>query len=257
MHLPPAYVPPAAPVRRAAFGRIGGAMRLPAVVALWVAAITVALFELESADAMLPLTDPLAVPPAGVFHPADIDLDLIDDAALQTGLRRHSAVVSGRWAPEHPSVREKSPEPVEHVVIMEIEAPVVARRVLPPPASAAAVASGTMRKVPTAPSAATPSPRWVALKAQARSDIGAGRFGAAYAKLRPQVASARQDTEYLGLLALAALRLGHQQEAEVLYRHLATLEPGSGRWRTGLAAADPGSSPLTAPALAAAAPGFH
>ncbi len=260
MHVSQASLTAFANPRPGAFGRVGGAMRLPAVVALWVAAITVALFELESADAMLPLGDPLLAAPASVFHPANFDIDLIDQDALQNGLRRHSDVVSGRWHPEPAGLTE---EPTERLVrpavtepergvveISEVQLPVVVRRVLPAPVPA--VVSGTMRKVPVAPADAAPSGRWMAAKARARSELRAGRFGAAYALLRPQVGTARRDSEYLGLLALAALHLGHREEAAVLYRHLAALEPAVERWHTGLAAADPARRSAAGPALAVA-----
>jgi Flp pilus assembly protein TadD len=74
-------------------------------------------------------------------------------------------------------------------------------------------------------------------KSRARRALTEGLVHDAYAALRPLVAAGRNDAEFLGLLALAALRVGLDDEALVIYRRLSGLEPDSGRWRTGLALA--------------------
>lgn len=77
-------------------------------------------------------------------------------------------------------------------------------------------------------------------KLLAREDLKVGRFADAYHRLRPDVADARGDTEYLALLALAAMHLGRYGEAAVVYQRLAEVEPGSSRWRVGLGLAREG-----------------
>jgi tetratricopeptide (TPR) repeat protein len=77
-------------------------------------------------------------------------------------------------------------------------------------------------------------------KSLAREELQAGRFADAYHRLRPNVADARGDGEFLALLALAALRIGSYGEAMVIYEHLAQREPDGGRWHVGLALAREG-----------------
>jgi cytochrome c-type biogenesis protein CcmH/NrfG len=74
-------------------------------------------------------------------------------------------------------------------------------------------------------------------KALARQDLQGGRFADAYYRLRPSVADAHGDTEYLGLLALAAMRMGSYGEAMVIYQRLTRIEPGRRGWYLGLALA--------------------
>lgn len=104
---------------------------------------------------------------------------------------------------------------------------------VPAPAAAAVTeASPGAFKVPSQ------SPTHLARdKALARMDLATGRFGDAYYRLRPQVAGAGGDVEYLGLLALAALRSGHGGEALVIYQRLTELQPERGGWHIGLALA--------------------
>lgn len=75
------------------------------------------------------------------------------------------------------------------------------------------------------------------LKTLARQDLRAGRSADAYHRLRPELADARGDSEYLGLLAVAAMRLSSYGEAMVIYERLVQVEPGLARWRMGLALA--------------------
>jgi Flp pilus assembly protein TadD len=74
-------------------------------------------------------------------------------------------------------------------------------------------------------------------KALARQDLQGGRFADAYHRLRPSVADAHGDSEYLGLLALAAMRMGSYGEAMVIYQRLTGMEPGRRGWYVGLALA--------------------
>ena len=95
-----------------------------------------------------------------------------------------------------------------------------------------ATRSSSLRKLP-----AVSSPRLSRLRSLARVDLETGRWADAYHRLRPNVAEARGDTEYLALLALAAMRLGSYGEALVIYESLAREEPISVRWRVGMALA--------------------
>jgi len=79
--------------------------------------------------------------------------------------------------------------------------------------------------------------QFAATKSLARNALVAGEYQAAYLELRPLVSQARNDSEFLGLLALAALRVGNAREAVLLYERLIALEPDVGRWRAGLALA--------------------
>lgn len=74
-------------------------------------------------------------------------------------------------------------------------------------------------------------------KVEARRALESGRFAEAYARLRPSVGEARGDVEYLGLLALAAMRTGSPGEAVVIYQHLTAMEPDASRWWVGYALA--------------------
>lgn len=98
------------------------------------------------------------------------------------------------------------------------------------PRAAEPRAAGAFRK------AASPASSGVARrKTLARDDLEAGRAGDAYHRLRPGVAEADGDPEYLALLALAALHVHRSAEALVIYERLVRVQPEHPRWRIGLA----------------------
>ena len=241
--------------------RILHAIRFPALLLIWTAAVVVVTLQVDEAGG---LPEPSATAPA---QPARQTLgalpaapDLADPAAWSTAvaqLARHSEVLNGSWQP--PARTVPRIHPVATVVPARLpgaapttpaageladvrgadEAPAVvvapAVSVEPSQAIAPVAADARVVKTPVARFA-----RFGSDKSRARDALRDGRFSEAYALLRPRVSDARHDSEYLGLLALAAMRLGGHGEAMVLYQRLAALEPASSRWRMGLALAQEG-----------------
>jgi len=171
-------------------------------------------------------------------------------------LARRSEVMNGSWQPPDRSVPRI--HPVATVAPAEVAPDAAAasavagadeiaeRAVDVEPAAEVATAVSVEPSAAVAPpapaakvvkSAAARFIRFGADKSRARDALRGGRFAEAYALLRPRVGEARHDSEYLGLLALAAMRLGSHGEAMVLYQRLAVMEPASGRWRMGVALA--------------------
>ena len=62
-----------------------------------------------------------------------------------------------------------------------------------------------------------------------------GRADIAYATLIGGVVEGSGDSGYLGLLAVAALKIMRPGEAQVIYQKLVELEPEQGKWWAGLA----------------------
>ena len=75
------------------------------------------------------------------------------------------------------------------------------------------------------------------LKQDARRLIQNGQIPQAFQLLRASVARGRNDSEYLGLLAVSALRSGNAAEASVVYERLLEMQPESERWWAGFALA--------------------
>lgn len=236
--------------------RVLGTIRYPVFLALWTAgvvAVTAQLQALEAAPATHPgeafrgtdLSAPAELDPAPDLHDRDAWRAAIADVMHDT------KVVSGAWQP-----RRGQPAPaIEPAVAIVAAESVPTGAAGRQPALAVVDAGPASTDGTTAPSWRTPAdadpvegrtvPERSAFridglqreKAAARTALRAGRFAQAYALLRPAVAGAGRDAEYLGLLALAAVRIGSDGEALVLYRHLVGLEPERGRWRAGLALA--------------------
>ena len=74
-------------------------------------------------------------------------------------------------------------------------------------------------------------------KQNARRKILEGQILEAFQLLRDSVEQGRNDPEYLGLLAVSALRSGNPAEASVVYERLLEMQPESERWWAGLALA--------------------
>lgn len=213
--------------------RIPGAIRLPAFLMIWTAAVVVVTLQVHEAG-VRPAAP--AAAPAATASRMQVDLpappELADPAAWSTAmaqLARRSEVMNGSWQPPARSLPRI--HPVATVVPADAPGDTPAS-VMASAALAPAVADERVVKTPAARFA-----RFDADKSRARDALRGGRFAAAYALLRPRVGEARHDSEYLGLLALAAMRLGSHGEALVLYQRLAAIEPASGRWRMGLALA--------------------
>ena len=202
--------------------RILDAIRFPALLLAWTAGVVLATLQLEEADVLaapFAAGEPVPVAATVVDLPAPPSLADADAwSAAIAQLARQSEVMNGSW----------QPAPVRAVPRIH---PVA--RVAPPVEPSPAVAR-VVKQTPVE------IDRFSADKSRAREALRGGRFTEAYGLLRPRVGEARQDSEYLGLLALAAMRLGSHGEAMVLYQRLAALEPGSGRWRMGLALAQEG-----------------
>ena len=71
-------------------------------------------------------------------------------------------------------------------------------------------------------------------KSQARQFMELGQHALAYELLRTDLAVAREDKEYLGLTAVAAIRGGRMLDASILYERLTELQPEEARWWAGL-----------------------
>ncbi|MDZ7670261.1 MAG: tetratricopeptide repeat protein [Gammaproteobacteria bacterium] len=208
-----------------------GAVYFPAFLFAWTAGVVAVVLQMQPAGAMLLHDTGLvrqALESRQAAPLAQVNTDLLADAdawgdAMQH-LARHSRVVAGRWQPPDATPRAAVPVP-ELRVAVTVSAPAVKA-----PAEAAVAAAAEVRKTPSTGS------HYLAMeKSAARRALESGRFAEAYARLRPRVTEARHDVEYLGLLAIAAMRTGSHGEAMVLYQRLTALQPDSGRWRTGLA----------------------
>ena len=233
--------------------RVVGAIRYPVFLVVWTAGVVAATAQLQAIEAS-PATDVAgmtALPPATVeLAPVPV---LDDRAALRdavAGMIRDTRVASGAWQP-----RRGRPAPAirPDVALKPVEVPPAGTSGGTAEATATATVAVTRDqdpvrssapawKTPAAPVPASAAPREIAgtdglrrEKAAARAALRGGRFAEAYALLRPAVAEAGWDAEFLGLLALAAVRVGSDGEALVLYRHLADLQPDRSRWRMGLA----------------------
>lgn len=198
-----------------------GAVYFPAFLLAWTAGVVAVVLQVQPAGAMLqhdavPVRQALQTPAPLTQVNTRLLADVRAwDEAMQH-LASYSRVVGGRWQPPAEAPRKAVPVPELHVAVAVAADPVEA-------------APG-VRKTPSSGS------RHLALeKSAARRALESGRFAEAYAHLRPRVTEARRDVEYLGLLAVAAMRTGSHGEAMVLYQRLTALQPDSGRWRTGLA----------------------
>jgi hypothetical protein len=256
--------------------RVLGAIRYPVFLIVWTAGVAAVAAQLQGIEAS-PVPD-APVSPAGAerFPVAAVasapDLDDRDawrDAVAD--MIRDTAVASGAWQP-----RRGEPAPgIDPVLAVIPVAPL-------PTATAGGRSTNDLAHADPqpAPGAAPETPVWKTPAVAARRDgdalketgyvgedrlrgekaagrmaLRAGRYAEAYGRLRPVVAEAGRDAEFLGLLALAAVHVGSHGEALVLYRHLANLEPERGRWRAGLALAqqrlglepdEPGAAALAA-----------
>jgi len=199
-----------------------GAVYFPAFLLAWTAGVVAVVLQVQPAGAMAlhdagPGRQALQTPqaPAPLVQ---VNTRLLADAKAWDEAMQHlatySRVVGGRWQAPEEAPRKAVPVPERHVAVAA------------DPVEAAPV----VRKTPSSGS------RHLAVeKSAARRALESGRFAEAYAHLRPRVSEARRDVEYLGLLAVAAMRTGSHGEAMVLYQRLTALQPDSGRWRTGLA----------------------
>jgi len=207
--------------------RILRAVGFSAFLLVWTAGVAVVTLQVEQAGAPLAAAPALPAGQAPPELPAPPELaDAEAWSAAMAQLARRSEVMNGSWQPAARAVPQIRP-----VAIVE-PAPAAPPAVEPAAAVAPTIAEQRVVKAPVARLA-----RFWPEKARARDALRGGRFSEAYALLRPRVAEARHDSEYLGLLALAALRIGSPGEAMVLYQRLAAIEPDSGRWHMGLALA--------------------
>ncbi|MEQ8857033.1 MAG: BTAD domain-containing putative transcriptional regulator [Pseudomonadales bacterium] len=248
--------------------RILGAIAFPTFMLAWAAAAMLLLLQLQPAAALehrVPAWEPAA---AAWWREAGRELapvpSLDDPRALRSAvdeMARYSEVMNGSWQPR----REAPPAGDRTAIVVAVEtqtsapsseptvtvragatevvaaaAPVAAGM---PPASGDTEPAAAGRAGGAAPASVRkratvlPRPRLVVEKAEARLALQAGRYAEAYGRLRPSVADARGDSEYLGLLALAAMRTGNNAEALVVYQHLVGLEPETPRWHVGFALA--------------------
>lgn len=215
------------------FDRMGGAIRFPAFLLAWSTGIVLLLAQLEPADAMLVQPAPSAGIALSFQQAAPIEVDLLTDpddgVVMLRELKRFSGVLSGRWQPRAQS--SLAPVLIPAVAHRTLPAPRVEK---PRPVPVAGMLK-TVRERPVEAPVTRGNARLPSRKTLARQALGSGQAARAYELLRPGVAAARNDSEYLGLLALAALQVGSGEEAVVLYRRLLTLEPDNERWPAGLA----------------------
>ena len=237
--------------------RVVGAIRYPAFLAIWTAGVVAVTAQLQAIEASPAAAFGGAVTDADRFAAVVLDpAPRLDDRdawheAIAEAMKR-TEVTSGAWQPRR---GRPAPAIVPDVALGAVQSgtadskirqpadPVI---VAPDRAAAQDVAAAPDWKTPAVGAGAGLRPaserevdrdRLQRDKAAARTALRAGRFAEAYALLRPVVAEACRDAEFLGLLALAAVRIGSDGEALVLYRHLADLEPERRRWRLGLALA--------------------
>jgi hypothetical protein len=243
--------------------RILAAIRFPVFMLAWTAGVVLMTAHYLQPSDPMPLANAASSPlwerPPGRELPTVADPAAWSRAMAQ--LSRHSEVMNGSWQPparslprihpvatvapaDGPADAPAAPDVAEAADIersrdvdpaVSVEPAVAARASVDPPGVGPSAADDRVVKTPVARFAGFGSD-----KSRARDALRDGRFSEAYALLRPQVSEGRHDSEYLGLLALAAMRLGGHGEAMVLYQRLAALEPASSRWRMGLALAQEG-----------------
>ncbi len=249
--------------------RILGAIAFPTYLLMWSLGVVLVVIQLQAAGAAerwLPAWEPAsalvssalserALAPVPSLNDADA---MRKTAAMLVG---SSEVMNGSWQPDEdgsagspavsapvvvdePADARTGPLPVVPAAAVDsVEEPAPAQQI----GTVGRAQSGVSDPVGTIDDAALPAVRKrpaasVSLrhhrdKAEARRALQSGRFAEAYARLRPAVGDARGDTEFLGLLGLAAMRTGNPAEAVVIYQHLSAMEPDTPRWRVGFALA--------------------
>lgn len=223
-----------------------GAVYFPVFLLVWTAGLAMVFMYVQPAGANSP-----AAPQYSTSLPEVSTRLLDDDDAWRDAmghLGRYSRVANGSWQPIQRAADAASyavPVPrtqPQVIVLAAVAEDTVVRgdtaadaQVSSPEHTAVGRHTAVVKTVVVPAEAAPLSRELVAAKSAARRDLKQGRFFAAYQGLRPRVSEARNDVEFLGLLALAALRAGSHGEAMVLYQRLAGLQPDNGRWRAGLA----------------------
>ena len=234
--------------------RIVGAIRFPAFLMFWSLGFVLVVGKFDAADASSARTAILVSSP--LTEPVRVDDSDALSREMSRALRR-SEVFSGEWLPDDD--REKvatAPMPDEapdesaevqgsidaggatsRLVRITSEAEIPAKTQEKENSNVVVGFSKTasvsvVRK--TRPSA---NLELADLKQNARSEIENGRISHAFRLLRASVDQGRNDPEYLGLLAVSALRTGNAAEAGVVYERLLEMQPESERWWAGLALA--------------------
>lgn len=210
---------------------IGGAVSFPLFLLIWSIGIVVLTGTYYPADALVRQT-PLQFPELAALSTLD------DEAALGTALEkqlRTASVFGGRWQPE-PS---KQTLTVRAVPLIEPELKLKKPLVLKRYDSTPIVPQPGEHKVdvvqPEKPTVAPALGRALVAKREARRAIEAGNRSYAYRLLIAEAAGGAGDTEYLGLLAIAALSSGKAAESLLVYQRLLEFEPEDERWWAGLA----------------------
>ena len=214
--------------------QIIGAIRFPVFLLIWSAGLVLFMGQLYPADAALirhseisvEHLKPLArVPSISDFVALGDSLDL----ALQTG------DLGAGWQPEVPvavprddvgdviadaELRDEDDRIGQDPVVSELEESMPA-----------------YNKIVHVEENSEPDPV-AQTKLAARVALKSERSPQAYALLMRYVDKSSDDTEYLGLLAVAALQQQLFAEAHVIYRRLVQLDSGNDRWWAGLALAE-------------------
>ena len=217
---------------------IAGVIRFPVFLLLWTLGVVLLMGRFDTADAMLP-----AEPLCGVDHlePA-LPAARLSNPVIEPVVEIRDLAPASEPLAEAPPREERVP-PMPMIAIT-LPAPVI-HDPAPAPVRRRAAPESSSPAQPTSRPEADSAPVLVKAvsvragahdlhKRDARAAMAEGRFAEAYQQLRPGVADARDDVEYLALLALAALHIEAADEAAVLYLHLVELQPAEARWRAGL-----------------------
>jgi hypothetical protein len=250
-----------------------GAISFPAFLLFWSLGLLLVVGQFDSADASSARTAILVNTP--LAEPARLDDSDALSHEMSRALRA-SEVFSGQWTPDDAEAKvAKATEPVTVATVVEptgglaqaegeksasdhsadaeehIDKVVSAIRVVRMSSdsersvetkekTASAVAEG-FRKTASVSVVRKTRPganlALASLKQDARRLIRRGHIPQAFHLLRASVERGRNDSEYLGLLAVSALRSGNAAEASVVYERLLEMQPESERWWAGFALA--------------------
>ncbi len=234
--------------------RIVGAIRFPAFLMFWSLGLVLVVGKFDVADASSARTAILVSSP--LTEPVRVDDSDALSREMSRALRR-SEVFSGEWLPDDdrekvaatPTTDEAPGESADgqgNTGVGGVTARVV--RITSETEISAKTKEKERSKVEkgfskTASLSVVRKTRprvdlgLVDVKQNARREIENGRISHAFRLLRASVDQGRNDPEYLGLLAVSALRSGNAAEASVVYERLLEMQPESERWWAGLALA--------------------
>lgn len=240
---------------------IMGALRFPMFLMVWSAGVVLFATSFYPADASLVRATHFDLPAVPEFA------DIVDLSPSLESALRDSDVVSGRWQPSQeesrppplarPSVRILNDSQADQVATGEhdeaaengVDAPNGraaqdrGEHITKLPVAAAPIDTAQGARKPKESTSLTEKqhePGASALrtaKQAARSALERRDSAQAYEILMGDIALGRFDTEYLGLLAVAAIHQGLAAEAQVVYERLTLMQPDNHRWWAGLAVA--------------------